>query len=79
MATFNTTSGELVSFDKDYLWVTKRIPMPVTVKVRLKRDMTVDELITAMQGIKDLPDEMFRMMGENEIDLRSDEEIEEEE
>jgi len=72
--TFTTTKNELFSFDADYLWVTKRIPMPVTVKLRLKHGMTVMELITSMENIKKLDDEMFRMMSENEVDLRSEEE-----
>jgi len=74
MATFNTSDGELVSFDEDYLWVTKRIPMPVTIKVRLKHEMTVKELIVAMNNIKGLDDTMFRMMGDSEIDLRTEDE-----
>ncbi len=72
MATFRTNDTELISFDSDYLWVTKKIPTPKTVKVRLKHGMTVAELIVAMDGIRGLDDEMFRMMSDNEIDLRED-------
>jgi len=70
MATFNTTDNELVSFDQDYLWVTKRMPMPTTVKVRLKKGMTVAELLVAMNNILRLEESMFRMMSDNEVDLR---------
>ena len=70
MATFNTTNNELVSFDQDYLWVTKRMPMPTTVKLRLKKDMNVAELLVAMNNILKLDEGMFKMMSDNEIDLR---------
>jgi len=72
MATFRTNDTELISFDESYLWVTKKIPTPMTVKVRLKHNMLVAELLVAMDNIRGLDDAMFRMMAENELDLRDE-------
>jgi len=67
--TFNT-DGDLVSFDQRELWITRRIPMPTTVKAILKKDMTVEELLVAIDNIRGLSDKMFMMMADTEIDLR---------